>query len=191
MILLIDNYDSFTYNLYHYLVDIDQTVNIVRNDQITSQEIHNLQPDRIIISPGPGAPNQAGNLMSLFDDIYQDYPILGICLGHQAIAQYFGATVSHAKTVMHGKCSRIATTAHPLFNTLPPSFYVTRYHSLAIQAPTMPNCLKTIAWTEVDDNSREIMAIAHESLPIAGVQFHPEAILTEYGHQLLANFCSD
>ena len=184
MLLMIDNYDSFTYNLVQYLGELGQDVKVVRNDEMTVAEIEALHPERIVISPGPCTPNEAGVSLELIRRLAGRLPILGVCLGHQAIGQAFGGHIVHAKTLMHGKVSRIHHTGAGVFRDLPSPYNATRYHSLAIDRPTCPPELEIIAWT--DDG--EIMGIRHRTLAIEGVQFHPESILTEHGHRLLRNF---
>ena len=184
MILLIDNYDSFSYNLYQLIGKIDSDIKIIRNDELSVEEIIDLKPKAIVISPGPGKPEDAGVSVELIKAV-KDIPILGICLGHQAICQVFGATVSYAKELMHGKQS-MAKVDHnsKLFVGLPDEIAVARYHSLAALPETMPKCLKVTAKTE----DGEIMAVEHEKYPIYGMQFHPESILTPEGENILKNF---
>lgn len=184
MILMIDNYDSFVYNLVQYLGQLGQEVTVVRNDSITVQDVAKLSPDHIILSPGPCTPNEAGISLNLVKHFAGKIPILGVCLGHQTIGQAFGAKVVRAKRQMHGKTSKIYHRGESIFSDLPSPFTATRYHSLIIDPDSIPSCLKVIAWT----NRQEIMAICHRELPVVGVQFHPEAILTEHGHRLLRNF---
>jgi anthranilate synthase component 2 len=184
MLLMIDNYDSFTYNLVQYLGELGQDVKVVRNDEISLEEIETLGPQRIVISPGPCTPNEAGVSLSLIGRFAGRIPILGVCLGHQAIGQAFGGKVIHAKTLMHGKVSRINHTGAGVFKGLPSPYNATRYHSLAIERATCPKDLEVTAWT--DDG--EIMGVRHRALAVEGVQFHPESILTEHGHKLLGNF---
>lgn len=185
MILVIDNYDSFTYNLVHYLIELGQDVQVHYNDQITVDQCLNLNPSHIVISPGPCTPDQSGISIALIQRMRNTTPILGVCLGHQALAQAHGARIVRAKQVMHGKVSRLNHNEHALFNGIPTDYNVTRYHSLVVDKGSLPEDFDTIA-TTVGDN--EIMAIAHKKYPLYGVQFHPEAILTEHGHQLLYNF---
>jgi len=181
---MIDNYDSFTYNLVQYLGELGQDVRVKRNDEITLEAIAELAPERIVISPGPCTPNEAGVSLGLIGRFAGKIPILGVCLGHQAIGQAFGGKVVHAKALMHGKVSRIHHGGRGVFEGLPAPFDATRYHSLAIERSTCPAALEITAWT--DDG--EIMGVRHKTLPVEGVQFHPESILTEHGHALLANF---
>lgn len=189
MLLMIDNYDSFTFNLVHYFQHLGQEVKIVRNDEINIAQIQKLQPQYIVISPGPCDPDSAGISLEVVKNFAGKIPLLGVCLGHQCIAQYFGAHIDKAKLVMHGKTSLINHANTRLFNNLNLPLQVTRYHSLLIQASSLPAELNVTAWTETEDGKLdEIMAIEHKSLPIMGVQFHPESVLTEQGHQLLNNF---
>jgi anthranilate synthase component 2 len=184
MLLMIDNYDSFTYNLVQYLGELGEDVTTVRNDAINLDEIERLAPERIVISPGPCTPNEAGVSVPLIGRFAGRIPILGVCLGHQAIGAAYGGRVVRAKQVMHGKVSPVAHTASGVFRDLPTPFAVTRYHSLSIERETLPDCLEVTAWTE----DGEIMGVRHRELPVEGVQFHPESILTEHGHALLKNF---
>src|ERR1700675_3120674 len=184
MILLLDNYDSFTYNLAQYLGQMGQDVEIRRNDEITLDEIQNLRPERIVISPGPCTPNEAGISVPLVQRFAGEIPILGVCLGHQAIGQAFGGRIVRAGRVMHGKLSSIAHRGEGVFQGLANPFTATRYHSLVIDRGTFPECLEVTA--ESDDG--EIMGVRHREYAVEGVQFHPEAILTEHGHALLSNF---
>lgn len=184
MLLMIDNYDSFTYNLVQYFAELGEQVSVFRNDKITLDEIAQIKPDRICLSPGPSNPNEAGICISLLKHFAGKLPILGVCLGHQAIAAAFGGQIVLAQKVMHGKTDVIHTNQQGLFAGLPQSFTVTRYHSLAVARKSLPDELIITAWTE--DN--EIMGLAHRDFPIHGVQFHPESILTEHGHALLNNF---
>ncbi|WP_017471121.1 anthranilate synthase component II [Amphibacillus jilinensis] len=185
MILLIDNYDSFTYNLYQYISELGEQVKVVRNDQITLAEIESLSPEAIVLSPGPGAPKEAGICIDVVKAFEQKVPILGICLGHQAIGEAYGATVSHAKFVKHGKTSEIKHYRDNIFRNLNDTIEVMRYHSLVILKQTMPSCLTVTAISLEDD---EIMAVKHNDFPIYGMQFHPESIGTTDGKKLLANF---
>ncbi len=184
MILFIDNYDSFTYNLVQYLGEIHPDMKVFRNDAITIEEIDNLQPDYIVISPGPCSPKEAGISVEVVQKLGTKYPILGVCLGHQSIGYAFGGQIVRADRIMHGKVSPIYHNNHPLFKNVPSPFEATRYHSLIIKRDTCPPVLEIIAETD----QKEIMAVAHKSLPIWGVQFHPESILTHYGKQILQNF---
>ena len=184
MLLMIDNYDSFTYNLVQYLAEIGQEVEVVRNDKISIEEINKLNPRYIVISPGPCTPNEAGISLELIEAFKGKIPILGVCLGHQSIGQAFGGKIVHAQTIMHGKTSKIFHNNKGVFRGIKVPFVATRYHSLVIEKQTLPNCFDITAWT--DDN--EIMGIKHKKLAIEGVQFHPESILSEHGHDLLKNF---
>ena len=184
MLLMIDNYDSFTYNLVQYLAEIGQEVEVVRNDKISIEEINKLNPRYIVISPGPCTPNEAGISLELIEAFKGKIPILGVCLGHQSIGQAFGGKIVHAQTIMHGKTSKISHNNKGVFRGIKNPFIATRYHSLVIEKQTLPNCFDITAWT--DDN--EIMGIKHKELAIEGVQFHPESIWSEHGHDLLKNF---
>ena len=184
MILVVDNYDSFTYNLVHYLAELGAETKVVRNDDLTAAEAWALKPEAVLLSPGPCAPDQAGICLALIDTAPQTMPILGVCLGHQAIGQAMGGHVVRAKTVMHGKTSPILHENKGMFTGLPSPFMATRYHSLAVARETLPNTLNVTAWTE----DGEIMGFQHHDRPIHGVQFHPESIATEHGHAMLANF---
>jgi anthranilate synthase component II len=184
MLLMIDNYDSFTYNLVQYFGELGEDVRTIRNDEITIAEIEALAPERICISPGPKAPAQAGISVPVLRHFAGKLPILGVCLGHQAIGEAFGGKIIRAQQVMHGKTSLINHTGVGVFKDLPNPFTVIRYHSLAIERATLPECLEITAWT--DDG--EIMGVRHKQFDIEGVQFHPESILSEHGHQLLKNF---
>ncbi len=184
MLLMIDNYDSFTYNLVQYLGELGEDVRVVRNDEVTVEDIGRLAPARIVISPGPCTPNEAGVSLPVIARFAGKIPILGVCLGHQAIGQAFGGRIVHAKTLMHGKVSPIHHAGKGVFRGLPSPFNATRYHSLAIERGSCPADLEITAWT--DDG--EIMGVRHRSLAVEGVQFHPESILTEHGHALLRNF---
>ncbi|MDO8036251.1 MULTISPECIES: aminodeoxychorismate/anthranilate synthase component II [Janthinobacterium] len=184
MLLMIDNYDSFTYNIVQYFGELGEDVRVYRNDEITIAQIEALNPDRICISPGPKAPAQAGISVEVLKHFAGKKPILGVCLGHQAIGEAFGGKVIRAKQVMHGKTSLIAHTGVGVFKGLPSPFTVIRYHSLAIERASLPSCLEVTAWT--DDG--EIMGVRHREYDIEGVQFHPESILSEHGHALLKNF---
>ncbi|MDC5850970.1 aminodeoxychorismate/anthranilate synthase component II [Vibrio europaeus] len=189
MLLIIDNYDSFTYNLYQYFCELGAEVKVVRNDEITLEEIESLNPTHLVISPGPCTPNEAGISLSVIEHFAGKLPILGVCLGHQAIAQVFGGEVVRARQVMHGKTSPIRHNDRSVFSTLNNPLTVTRYHSLVVKNDTLPDCFELTAWTELEDGSMdEIMGYQHRTLPIDAVQFHPESIKTEQGHQILANF---
>jgi len=187
MLLMIDNYDSFTYNLVQYLGELGEDVKVIRNDELTVDEIERLAPARIVLSPGPCTPNEAGITLAVVERFKGRVPILGVCLGHQAIGQAFGGRVVHARTLMHGKVSRIHHGGAGVFRGLPTPYDATRYHSLAIQRETCPPDLEVTAWTE----DGEIMGVRHRTLAIEGVQFHPESILTEHGHALLRNFLTE
>jgi anthranilate synthase/aminodeoxychorismate synthase-like glutamine amidotransferase len=186
---MIDNYDSFTFNLVHYFQALGQEVLVKRNDQITLAEITALSPQHIVISPGPGSPDDAGLSLAIIKHFAGKTPILGVCLGHQCIAQHYGAVIEKAHKVMHGKTSQIKHQASGIFHQLKNPLIVTRYHSLIVNKNTLPDCLTVTAWSS-DENgdNNEIMALAHKTLPIASVQFHPESILTEQGMVLLNNF---
>ncbi|TDR73041.1 aminodeoxychorismate/anthranilate synthase component II [Paludibacterium purpuratum] len=184
MLLMIDNFDSFTYNLVQYLGELGQEVLVHRNDEITLADIEALAPDYLVISPGPCTPNEAGISLEAIRHFAGKLPILGVCLGHQSIGQAFGGRVVHAKTLMHGKVSPVLHNDVGVFAGLPSPVVCTRYHSLAIARDSLPECLEVTAWTE----DGEIMGLRHKSLPIEGVQFHPESILTEHGHAMLGNF---
>jgi len=184
MLLMIDNYDSFTYNLVQYLGELGEEVRVFRNDEITLDAVGKLGPARIVISPGPCTPNEAGISVPLIREFAGRIPILGVCLGHQAIGQALGGRIVHAKQLMHGKTSAIHHDARGVFKGLPDGFTATRYHSLVIERASLPACLEVSAWT--DDG--EIMGVRHKELTVEGVQFHPESILTEHGHRLLGNF---
>jgi anthranilate synthase component 2 len=184
MLLMIDNYDSFTYNLVQYFGELGEEVKVFRNDEITLEGVERLAPERIVISPGPCTPNEAGISVPLIRALAGRIPILGVCLGHQAIGQAMGGRIVHAKQLMHGKTSAIHHDGRGVFRGLPDAFIATRYHSLVIERSSLPDCLEVSAWT--DDG--EIMGVRHRSLAVEGVQFHPESILTEHGHRLLGNF---
>jgi anthranilate synthase component 2 len=189
MLLMIDNYDSFTYNLVQYLGELGVEVRVVRNDELTVGEVAALVPERIVISPGPCTPSEAGISVPLIQALGGKVPILGVCLGHQSIGQAFGGHVVKARRVMHGKTSPVYHRGQGVFTGLPSPFEATRYHSLVIQSETLPDCMEVTAWTQdIDGNPDEIMGVRHRSLPIQGVQFHPESILTRHGHDLLRNF---
>ncbi|WP_028536583.1 aminodeoxychorismate/anthranilate synthase component II [Paludibacterium yongneupense] len=184
MLLMIDNYDSFTYNLVQYFGELGQEVKVFRNDEITLQQIEDLAPDYLVLSPGPCTPDQAGISLAAIAHFAGKIPILGVCLGHQSIGQAFGGKVVHARQLMHGKVSPVAHKNSGVFAGLPDPVTCTRYHSLVVERDTLPECLEITAWT--DDG--EIMGLRHTTLPIEGVQFHPESILTEHGHAMLDNF---
>lgn len=188
MILLIDNYDSFSYNLYQMVGEIEPKIKVIRNDELTVEEIKTLQPDHIILSPGPGRPENAGVITDVVRQLGTKVPVLGVCLGHQAICAAFGATITYAKKLMHGKQSIVKfDLSCPLFRGCPEEAPVARYHSLAADANTMPDCLKVTAATK----EGEIMAVQHRQYPVYGVQFHPESILTPNGKQMLENFIKE
>ena len=184
MLLMIDNYDSFTYNLVQYLGELGQDVQVFRNDEIALKKIAELKPTYIVISPGPCTPNEAGISLALIEEFAGKIPLLGVCLGHQSIGQAFGGKIIKAKTLMHGKTSLIHHTSNGVFKDLPNPYTATRYHSLVIERESIPDCLEITAWT--DDG--EIMGVKHRTLAVEGVQFHPESVLTEHGHDLLNNF---
>ncbi len=189
MLLMIDNYDSFTFNLVQYFGELGEEVRVVRNDALDRAAIGALRPSAIVISPGPGTPDEAGVSLDLLREPLPGVPVLGVCLGHQAIGQIFGGRVVRAGEIMHGKTSPIRHRGVGVFAGLPDPFQATRYHSLVVEPSSLPDCLEVTAWTERADGSREeIMGLRHRSLPIEGVQFHPESILTEHGHALLRNF---
>ena len=192
MLLVIDNYDSFTYNLVQYLGELGQDVRVVRNDELSVDQIRKLAPDRIVISPGPGTPDQAGVTLEMIAGLGAQIPILGVCLGHQSIGQAFGGKVVRAREIMHGKTSVIHHTGKGVFAALPNPFVATRYHSLVVDKASVPAVLEVTAWTQdADGGIDEIMGFRHKALPIEGVQFHPESILTEHGHALLRNFLQE
>ena len=184
MLLMLDNYDSFTYNLVQYFGELGEDVRVYRNDEISLEEIAKLKPARIVVSPGPCSPAEAGISVPLIQAFAGKIPVLGVCLGHQSIGAAFGGDIVHAKQLMHGKTSQVHHTDSGVFKGLPNPLTVTRYHSLAIKRETLPDCLEVTAWT--DDG--EIMGVRHKTLEVEGVQFHPESILTERGHDLLQNF---
>ena len=192
MLLMIDNYDSFTYNLVQYFGELGQKVNVYRNDEITVDEIENLKPKHVVISPGPCTPNEAGISLELIEKLAGKIPILGVCLGFQAIAQAFGGNIIGAQRIMHGKVSPIHHTGKGVFQGLKNPLNATRYHSLVAEQSTLPECLEVTAWTNNDSGSiEEIMGVQHKTLATEGVQFHPESILTEHGHQMLNTFLQD
>ena len=184
MLLMIDNYDSFTYNLVQYFAELGADVAVHRNDEITLEQIASMQPQYIVVSPGPCTPTEAGISVPLIQNFAGKIPILGVCLGHQSIGQAFGGHIVHAQQLMHGKTSPILHNGSSVFHHLPSPFTATRYHSLVIERATLPACLEITAWTE----DGEIMGVRHKTLAVEGVQFHPESILTEHGHALLQNF---
>jgi anthranilate synthase component 2 len=188
-ILMIDNYDSFTYNVVQYLGELGADVQVIRNDEMTIEQIEALEPERIVISPGPCTPNEAGVSVPVLKHFAGKLPILGVCLGHQSIGQAFGGEVVRARQVMHGKTSPVYHQHDGVFDGLPDPLTVTRYHSLVVRKETLPDCLEVTAWTQNEDGQPdEIMGLRHRQYMIEGVQFHPESILTEQGHELLANF---
>ena len=189
MLLMIDNYDSFTYNLVQYLGELGADVHVYRNDRISLQEIEELQPERIVISPGPCTPNEAGVSIATIRQFAGRVPILGVCLGHQSIGQAFGGRIGHARAIMHGKTSMMYHSNAGVFRGLPNPFEATRYHSLVIEPDSLPECLEVTAWTTDDGGAvDEIMGVRHKTMAVEGVQFHPESILTGCGHDLLKNF---
>jgi anthranilate synthase component II len=189
MILMIDNYDSFTYNVVQYLAELDAEVKVVRNDEISIAEIEAMAPEKIVISPGPCTPNEAGVSVAVIETFAGRIPLLGICLGHQSIGQAFGGNIVRAKAVMHGKTSPIYHADKGVFRDLKNPYRATRYHSLIIEKESLPECLEITAWTQTEDGQvDEIMGVRHKTLAVEGVQFHPESILTEHGHDLLRNF---
>jgi len=189
MLLMIDNYDSFTYNLVQYLGELGANVRVVRNDQVTPNAVAEMDPERIVISPGPCTPNEAGISVDVIKRFGANKPILGVCLGHQCIGQAFGGNIVHAGRIMHGKTSPIFHRGEGLFQDVTSPFTATRYHSLVIKKETLPACLEVTAWTQVQEQEvDEIMGVRHKKHPIFGVQFHPESILTSQGHDLLRNF---
>ena len=189
MLLMLDNYDSFTFNLVQYLQELGAEVRVERNDALTVDQIEKLAPQRIVISPGPCTPNEAGVSLELIERLGPTTTILGVCLGHQSIGQVYGGDVIRAGRIMHGKTSLIRHEGKGVFAGLPDSYDATRYHSLVVDKATLPGCLEVTAWTENDDGSmEEIMGLRHRQFPVEGVQFHPESILTQHGHALLKNF---
>ena len=192
MLLVIDNYDSFTYNLVQYLGELGQDVRVFRNDQVAVEDIERLGPERILISPGPCTPNEAGVSLDVIRRFAGQLPILGVCLGHQSIGQAFGGNIIHAKAIMHGKTSPVYHHGTGVFNGLESPFEATRYHSLVIEKASLPDCLEITAWTETEDGGfDEIMGVRHKEFAVEGIQFHPESILTQHGHAMLANFLKD
>lgn len=188
MILMIDNYDSFTYNVVQYLQELGEIVEVRRNDEISIADVKKMAPEKIVISPGPCTPNEAGISMAALKEFSGEIPMFGICLGMQSLGQVFGGNVVRAKQVMHGKTSEIWHNQAGVFRGLPVPFVATRYHSLVVDLETLPNCFEVTAWTGTQDEPDEIMGLRHKDSGVEGVQFHPESILTEHGHQLLQNF---
>ena len=189
MILMIDNYDSFTYNVVQYLGELKADVKVVRNDELTVDDVRALAPEKIVVSPGPCTPNEAGISLAVIKEFAGKIPLLGICLGHQSIGQAFGGKVVRARAVMHGKTSPIYHKNVGVFSGLNNPFTATRYHSLVVEKDSLPDCLEITAWTQTENGEiDEIMGLRHKTLAVQGVQFHPESILTEHGHQLLKNF---
>ncbi len=189
MLLMLDNYDSFTYNLVQYLGELGAEVKVVRNDEMPVEALEDLAPERIVVSPGPCTPNEAGISLATLERFAGKLPVLGVCLGHQSLGQAFGGEVVRAREPMHGKTSPVYHNGEGVFAGLPNPFTVTRYHSLVVKRETLPECLEITAWTQHPDGSMdEIMGLRHREFMIEGVQFHPESILTEHGHDLLANF---
>jgi len=189
MILMIDNYDSFTFNIVQYMSELGATLKVVRNDEISPQQIRDLNPEKIVVSPGPCTPNEAGISVDVIKEFHSSIPILGVCLGHQSIAQAFGGKIVRAKKVMHGKVSQIHHNNTGVFDNLDQDFTATRYHSLVVERHSLPSCFEVTAWTYDEANDfDEIMGIRHRDFPVEGVQFHPESILTEHGHLLFKNF---
>jgi anthranilate synthase/aminodeoxychorismate synthase-like glutamine amidotransferase len=188
MVFVLDNYDSFTYNLVQYLGELGANVEVRRNDQVTVEEIEQLRPDRIVVSPGPCTPQEAGISIELFQKLGSRIPILGVCLGHQALGAAFGGNVIRAPYLMHGKTSQVKHDGKTVFKSLPSPFTATRYHSLIVEDKSLPSELEVSAWATEPDGSRTIMGLRHKTLPIEGVQFHPESVLTGEGKRLIANF---
>ena len=189
MLLMIDNYDSFTFNLVQYFGELGEEVRVIRNDAMTLPALRRLEPSAIVISPGPGTPDEAGVSLEIIEQLGGVLPILGVCLGHQAIGQAFGGKVVRARAIMHGKTSPIHHDGRGVFSGLPNPFEATRYHSLIVEQASLPDCLEVSAWTQHADGTRdEIMGLRHRALPIEGVQFHPESTLTQHGHAMLRNF---
>ena len=192
MLLMIDNYDSFTYNLVQYFGELEQDVHVHRNDKISIADIEKLAPDHIVISPGPCTPNEAGISIDVINKFKGHIPILGVCLGHQSIGQAFGGKIVHAHSIMHGKTSDIYHNDTDVFKGFENPYTATRYHSLVIEKESLPDCFEITAWTQTKEGEMdEIMGIKHKELPISGIQFHPESILTSYGHELLQNFLNN
>ena len=190
MIFVLDNYDSFTYNLVQYLGEMGAQVVVRRNDQVTVQEVESMRPERILISPGPCTPEEAGISMDLFRQLSRKIPILGVCLGHQALGAAFGGKVGRAAHLMHGKTSQVTHDGRTVFKNLNSPFTATRYHSLIVQEDGLPAELEVSAWTKEPDGSRTIMGLRHKKFPVEGVQFHPESVLTDEGKKLIKNFLS-
>lgn len=189
MLLMIDNYDSFTYNLVQYFAELKADIHVIRNDELSVDEIAALNPERIVLSPGPCTPNEAGVSLEVIERFAGKLPLLGVCLGHQSIGQAFGGDVVRARQVMHGKVSPVFHTDQGVFAGLNNPLTQTRYHSLVVKRETLPDCLEITAWTQLEDGSvDEIMGLRHKTLNVEGVQFHPESILSEQGHEMLANF---
>ncbi|MBJ9441141.1 aminodeoxychorismate/anthranilate synthase component II [Acinetobacter baumannii] len=189
MLLMIDNYDSFTYNIVQYFGELNQEVKVVRNDQVTLEDIERWQPKYLVIGPGPCSPSEAGISIPAINHFAGKIPLLGVCLGHQSIGQAFGGKIVRAKTVMHGRLSDMYHSNKGIFSNLPNPFSATRYHSLVIDQETLPDCLEVTCWTnEADGSMEEIMGVKHKTLPVEGVQFHPESILSQHGHQIFKNF---
>lgn len=188
MVLVIDNYDSFTYNLVQYLLELGEEVIVHRNDEISLDRIREANPQQIVISPGPCTPNEAGISVDCIKEFGSSIPILGVCLGHQSIAQAFGGKIVRANQVMHGKTSSIKHDSRGVFANLEGSFIATRYHSLVVEERSLPDCLEVSAWSNDEGSLKEIMAVRHRELFVEGVQFHPESILSEHGYQILKNF---
>jgi len=188
-LVMIDNYDSFTYNLVQYFAELGADVHVVRNDQLSVQQVIDMQPDKLVISPGPCTPTEAGISLELIKTLAGKLPILGVCLGHQSIGEVFGGKVVHAKQIMHGKTSPMFHNDLGVFKGLSKPFKATRYHSLVVEKDSLPDCLEVTAWTETAEGELdEIMGLRHRELDVEGVQFHPESILSEHGHDLLRNF---
>lgn len=189
MLVMIDNYDSFTYNLVQYFAELGQQVKVVRNDAIGLQEIAQMKPDHIVLSPGPCTPNEAGISLQVVEEFAGKIPLLGVCLGHQTIGQAYGGKIVRASDIMHGKTSPVHHHDQHMFKDCTQPFTATRYHSLVIEKASLPECLQVTAWTETEDGQiDEIMGVRHKELAVEGVQFHPESILTDFGHHVLKNF---
>lgn len=190
MLVLIDNYDSFSHNLARYLRELGQVVQVIRNDAVTIEQLAQMSPQGLVISPGPCTPDEAGISLAAIHYFYQRIPVLGVCLGHQALAQTFGASVVRAGRVMHGKTSMIEHQQRGIFSGVESPLCVTRYHSLIVAPESVPDCFNVDAWCEDEQGQLEIMAMSHQQLPLFGLQFHPESVMTTHGHQLLDNFIS-